>query len=53
MKLPKLRWPEIVAPTENSPQPLGKRLLWMGGIWFASTTALLLLALAIRAVLRS
>lgn len=53
MKLPHLRWPDIVAPASNVNQPLGKRLLWMGGIWLASTGSLLLLALVIRTVLRS
>ena len=47
-----VRWPEIAAPAVETLQPLGWRLLWMAAIWLASTGALLLLALLLRAVVR-
>ena len=52
MKLPRPHWPEIAAPRSDTPQTLGKRLLWMAAIWLASTAALLLVAWVLRAVLR-
>ena len=52
MKLPRLGWPEIAAPKEDVPlPPLGKRLLWMAGIWAVSILALLAVAMLLRLVL--
>ena len=55
MKLPRLslRWPQIIVlpkPSDAMPS-LGKRLLWMAGIWVASVLALLAVALLLRWVL--
>jgi hypothetical protein len=53
MKRPLLRWPVIAPPQHDAPpQPLWIRVLWMVGIWATSITALLLVAMALRLVLR-
>ena len=52
MKRPRLRWPDIRAPREGEAlAPLRVRLLWMAGIWTASTLALLAIAMLLRYVL--
>lgn len=53
MKLLRLSWPQINPPKSGDATPsLGKRLLWMAGIWLASVLALLAVALLLRWVLR-
>lgn len=52
MKTPLFRWPTITAERLDEPlPPLWSRLLWMAGIWLASTTALLAVAMVLRWVL--
>ena len=54
MKLPCLRWPAIgIAPSATALPPLWRRLLWMAGIWAASVTTLLALAMVLRWVLKT
>ena len=54
MKAPLCRWPTIVAARTDAPlPPLWSRLLWMVGIWAASTTALLAVAMVLRWVLKT
>jgi len=54
MKTALLRWPAIAVarPDEPSP-PLWSRLMWMVGIWVASITALLVVAMVLRWVLKT
>ena len=53
MKWPLPRWPDIKPlPFGSRLPPLWKRLAWMAGIWTASVTALLLVALLVRQVLK-
>lgn len=53
MKYPIFRWPAITAAHPDEPlQTLWVRLLWMVGIWAASITALLAVALVLRWVLK-
>ena len=54
MKYPIFRWPEISTTRADEPlQPLWKRLLWMAGIWSASVSALLIVAMLLRLALRT
>ena len=53
MKNSLFRWPTITSARPDEPlPPLGKRLLWMVGIWAASVTVLLVVAMVIRWVLK-
>ncbi|GAA4027216.1 DUF2474 family protein [Actimicrobium antarcticum] len=52
MKLPKLKWPDIVPPPPGAHQArLSARLLWMAGIWAGCILALLVVAGVLRLVL--
>ena len=54
MKVPRLRWPTIVAPQDDQPlAPLWSRLAWMAAIWAGSIGALLLVAWLLRLVLKT
>jgi hypothetical protein len=53
MKRPSLHWPSIEPASPHAPaSPLWRRLAWMAGLWLASTTALVLVALVIRWMLK-
>jgi len=54
MKLPVFRWPAITVSRSDQPlPPLWIRLLWLVGIWAASITALLAVAMVLRWVLKT
>jgi len=54
MKPRLFRWPAITTRRSDEPlPPLWNRLLWMAGIWGASTTALLGVAMVLRWVLKN
>ncbi len=53
MKISIFRWPTIsVARSDEPPSPLRVRLLWMVGIWAASISVLLAVAMVLRWVLK-
>ena len=54
MKTHPFHWPTITATRPGEPlPPLWSRLLWMAGIWAASITALLAVAMVLRWVLKT
>ena len=54
MKTPLPRWPAIdTRRTDEALPPLWSRLLWMTGIWAASITVLLAVAMVLRWVLKT
>ena len=54
MKNSLFRWPNITAARPEEPlPPLWSRVLWMVGIWVASITALLVVAMVLRWVLKT
>jgi hypothetical protein len=54
MKTRGFRWPAITLPHPDEPlPPLWRRLLWMAGIWVASVSALLAVAMLLRWVLKT
>lgn len=54
MKTPLFRWPSITtAHSDKTLPPLWNRLLWMFGIWAASITVLLAVAMLLRWVLKT
>ncbi len=54
MKTPLFHWPAIAAARPDEPlPPLWSRLMWMVGIWVASITALLVVAMVLRWVLKT
>jgi hypothetical protein len=54
MKSQLFRWPDITPAGPDEPlPPLWSRLLWMFGIWAASVTALLAIAMVVRWVLKT
>lgn len=53
MKRLPLRWPAIHAPRDDAPlPPLRVRLMWTALIWACSVTALMVVTLLLRVVLR-
>jgi len=54
MRIHRFYWPVIAAKPEDTPTPpLWSRLLWLAGIWAASTGALLGVAMVLRWVLKA
>ena len=54
MKPPLFRWPAMTAARPDEPlPPLWSRLLWMAGLWAASITVLLAVAMVLRWVLKT
>ncbi len=52
MRMPRMKWPDIVPPAPDTPlKPLHVRLAWMAGLWAASVSTLLAVAWVIRTVL--
>lgn len=49
---PSFQWPNVAVPPDERHAPLRVRLMWMVGIWAASISVLLIVAIVLRWVLK-